>query len=269
MDYFVSIGDSQFHEWQILALVKSFEKLNLTKNLHISLSTDKKFKKLKTKSANIYFFENKGKEKEYYKYNKWYCLFNLINKDVIKFPVTVIEPHVVLSKGTNDISNNSAADIIYQEDNNFYYDEKYYHKEIFLKFNKEYFEKYWMSLGDSIIFKNPGLNFFSNVLKNIEMLSFYSDDYKTLDKLALLVTILENNISLLVEPKGNIESNLYQNDLNYILNYKHGFKNIFHKNFYKNNKNFCIKDLKEKISEVRYTRSLDFFYNILNCDFDA
>jgi hypothetical protein len=99
------------------------------------------------------------------------------------------------------------------------------------------------------------------------LFSFYLDDYKNLDKMALLSVILENNKSILVEPLSNIESNLYQNNLNYILNYRHGFKDIFHKNFYKNNKNFYGKDLVQNISEIRYTRCLDFFYQILNYDF--
>jgi hypothetical protein len=262
MNYFVSIGDCYLHQWQIDILIKSFKKLNLLKDLHISLSTNKKFNKPKIEAQNVYFFEDLGKEKDYLKYNKWYTLFNLINNNKIKLPIAVLEPHFLLTNKFSDSIVNSTSNVIYQIDKKFIYNDVYFHKEVF-GFKKNKLTDYWLELGDIIIFNNLNANFFLNILNNINKLSLYLEDYKNLDKLSVLASILNNKKSLKIEPRNDIESNLYQNNLNYFINYKYGFKNIFQKNYYKYNINFCGKSIYENLSNIRYTKCLDFFYQIL------
>lgn len=262
MNYFVSINDCYYHEWQIKILLDSFKKLKLEDKLFISVSSNKK--NLNYKKDNFYFFKNIGLEKEYLKYNKWYALYLLLKSEVIKLPVVVLEPHMVIIK---PIEEEISSNIIYQYSDEFFYNDKYLIKEL-NSYNKEYIEKNWFNFGDTIIFNNLDESFFINILNKIENYALYLDNYHSLDKIALSNSIWDygtKNPDLRVEIRSDLECNLNQNNLDYILNYRHGFKNIFNKKFYKNKHMFiCDKDLKTNISSIRYTKCLDFFYNNIN-----
>jgi hypothetical protein len=262
MNYFVSINDCYYHEWQIKILLDSFKKLKLEDKLFISVASNKKNRNYK--KDNFYFFKNVGSQKEYLKYNKWYSLYILLKTEIIKQPITVLEPHMVMIK---PLDLETSANITYQFSNEFIYDDKYLIKEV-NPYNKEFMQKYWCNLGDTIVFNNLSEDFFINILSKIEKYSLYLEDYNNLDKIALSNSIWDyasTNKAIRLESKINLECQLNQNNLEYILNYRHGFKNIFNKKFYKNKRMFMSdKDLKTNISSIRYTKCLDFFYNNIN-----
>jgi hypothetical protein len=260
INYFVSLGDCCLHKWQKNFLIKSFKFLNKKNKLHISLSSDnKKSIELDCDSIKVYHYPNKGKEKEYLKYNKWYCLYDLLKNNIVDQPVVVLEPHVVFSNDIEDLVNNSDSNILYQQDKKFIFDENYLN---IFSLEKEYLLKYWLEFGDIIIFKNVDVILFENILNKMKKISLNLNNYKFLDKLALIGAILESNKKLILEPMLDLESNLHTNSVGYFINYNHGFKNIFQKNFYKTDINFCGKSIKQNLSEIRYTECLDFLYKI-------
>jgi len=260
MNYFVSIADSYYHEWQIKILLDSFKKLKLEDKLHIAVASNNK----KYKEGNFYYLKNLGFEKEYLKYNKWYSLYALLKNENLKLPIVVLEPHMVLVK---EIEEDFVSNIVYQYSNEFVYSENYIIKEL-NGYNKDHIKNYWFNLGDLIIFNNLDNDFFLNILQKIENYSLYLENYLNLDKISISNCIWDfasKNNSLSVDSRQDLECYLNQNKLNYFLNYRHGFKDIFNKNFYKN-KDVCMSDknLKDNIGSIRYTKCLDFFYNNIN-----
>jgi len=255
MNYFVSIGDSYSHYWQINILINSFKKIKLEQNLHVAISTDLNIKNNFLDCQNVYLFKNIGNTKEYLKYNKWYCLYQLLKKNIIKLPVTVLEPHTAIIKSTEDLD----GDIIYNINNNFCFDEKYVFDNNFLKLAKEN----WIRIGDNLVFNNIDISFFSNILDNMELYSMHLDDYKYLDSFCLINSIWSYKIKNLVG-LNNLESYLPQNDLNYILDYRSGFKNIFNKSFFKQ-KNIQLSgdSIKDIIQKNRFSECLNFFYSVI------
>jgi len=261
MNYFVSIGDCYYHEWQIDTLLNSFKKLKLEDNLFVAVATNKKNRNYN--KDNFYFFKNIGLEKEYLKYNKWHSLYLLIKSGVLKQPIVILEPHMLLA---TPIDGDFSPNITYQLSNEFNYNNKYLIKDI-NKHDHDYIKKYWFNFGDTIIFNNLKEDFFLDILRKIESYSLYLDDYVDLDKIALSQCLWDYSLSqeLNISAKIDIESTLNQNNLNPILNYRHGFKSTFNKNFYKNKKIIMSdKDLKSNISSIRYTKCLDFFYSNIN-----
>lgn len=261
MNYFVSIGDCYYHDWQINILLNSFKKLKLDDKLFIAVATNKKNRNYN--KDNFYFFKNIGLEKEYLKYNKWHSLYLLIKSGALKQPIVVLEPHMLL---TTQININTDSNITYQLSNEFNYDNKYLIKNINTH-DQDYIKKYWFNFGDTIIFNNLKEDFFLDILRKIENYSLYLEDYTNLDKIALSQCLWDysSKQELNIIPKIYIESTLNQNSLNPILNYRHGFKSIFNKNFYKNKKIIMSdKDLKSTVESIRYTKCLDFFYSNIN-----
>lgn len=255
MKYFVSIGDDHYHLWQVQILINSFIKANLQDKLFVSISTNNYKSKINLNFNNVYFFYNEGKIKDYLKYNKWYCLYQLLQNKVISSPVTVLEPHTAIIKDTSDIK----GDIIYNINDDFVFKEEYLVNDI----DRESVEINWLRLGDNIVFSNKiETSFFLNILQNMEFYSMFLDDYKNLDKFCLMNAIWKNEIKSVVG-LNNLESYLPQNQLNYILDYKHGFKNKFNKIYFKNNINFSGDSLKDTVSKNRYSECLNFFYNLI------
>ena len=253
MNYFVSIGQCYGHSWQIDFLINSFKRLNLEKQLYIANSTEKFYN-----SSKFYDFNNIGKQKEYLKYNKWHTLYCLIKSKIINLPVVVLEPHTLI---INEISEDySKYNITFQVDSEFVYNN--YKDDIVFNYNPE---KSWLNFGDTIIFNNLEESFFEKILEKIEINSLYLKKLLNLDKISLLSTIFEYKQNLTINPTLDIECNLKQNDLKYILNYRDGFNDRFNKRFY-NSSNISLidKDIKTNLSSIRFTKSLDFFYNLIN-----
>lgn len=256
MNYFVSIGDSYSHYWQINILINSFKKLNLQNNLFISVSTDLNLKNNFLDCPNVYIFKNIGNVKQYLKYNKWYCLYQLLNKDILKLPVTVLEPHTALIKDTDSLSGN----IIYNINNNFLFNKKYIFENI--NFENSVSDN-WIRLSDNLVFRSLDISFFSNILENMEIYSMFLDDYENLDKFCLMNSIWKNKVDNVVG-LNNVESYLPQNELNYILDYNLGFKNIFQKSFFKDkNIQFSGDNIKDLMFKNRFNHCLNFFYSVM------
>lgn len=253
MNYYVSIGDSYEHSWQISILINSFKNLNLQDRLFVSISTENNFEN-KLSIDNVYFFSNKGKFKEYLKYNKWYCLYELLNRKIIEPPLTVIEPHTLLIKDTKNLE----GDIVYNINNEFTFSEDY----VFSKEQYKNVEENWIRISDNIIFNNVETEFFLDVLYNMELYCMLLKDNKNLDKFSLLNSIWKNNIES-VFGINNLESYLPQNNLNYILDYRHGFKDKFHKSFFKKDIKLSGDNIKDLIGKNRNSKCLDFFYNTI------
>lgn len=255
MNYFVSIGDSYSHYWQINILINSFKRINLEDNLFVSVSTDLNIKNNFINCKNVYIFKNLGFKKEYFKYNKWYCLYQLLDKNVLRLPVTVLEPHTAIIKDTSDLKGS----VVYNVNNEFCYDEKYLIKDI----NSKFINENWIRLSDNLIFRDLNLSFFSSILENMEFYSMFLDDYDNLDKFSLMNSIWNHKIENIVG-LNNMESYLPQNELNYILDYNHGFKNIFQKSFFKQeNIKLSGDNIKGVIEKNRFNKCLNFFYNII------
>lgn len=259
MNYFVSVEDSYYHNWQLELLIESFKLLGLGDNLYISVAkSDKEYfknnKNLLT-HAKKYIHKNIGRESGILKLNKWGSLYTLIEKNIINLPITVLDPDVVIYK---DIKIQDEQ-LIFSFDPSFTYNKKY---SRFIKIPKDEMDK-WPNLGEVFVFNDLSSNFFKDMAIFCQMVGLDPNRYQT-DKLALLGALWKHKVNRIL-PSIDIEGNLIESQLKNIISYRHGVNPAFNKKLYKNNNmNFSMASDNpiKLLSRMDYTPSLEYVSNI-------
>src|SRR5208283_4673566 len=102
MEYFVSAEDTSYHHWQLELLIESFKAHNLQEKLVIAVASNPEEKlidftaNLKT-TKRIFMHDNIGRKRGFLPLNRPYSLFAAVSQGLVKLPVTLIDPDMILT----------------------------------------------------------------------------------------------------------------------------------------------------------------------------
>jgi len=255
MNYFVSVEDSYYHNWQLELLIESFKVLGLEDSLHISVAqSDKEYLKnninLSTHSKK-YIHKNIGRETGILKLNKWGSLYTLLENNILSLPVTVLDPDTVIQK---DIKIQDKQ-FVFSIDHSFVYNKRY---AKLIRLSKDETDK-WPNLGEVFVFNELSLNFFKDMAILCQMVGLDPNKYQV-DKVALFATLCKHKVSKILA-SNDIEGNLIESQLKNIISYRHGVNPMFNKKLYKSNDmNFSMASDNpiNLLSKMDHTPSLEY-----------
>lgn len=240
MDYFVSIENNAYYNWQLELLIESFKYNSLENNLLVGLiQSNNNYTPFDFFNASEhtrkYFYENIGDAKGYKNLSHLYCLVSLQN--LINQPFTIISPDMVLRKPINPELKSDRPQIIFAPDLRFTFD--YVQKNVpdffqELNHDESFYRKNWIPLGSCTIFNNIPEYFFANVLMLTEKLAVQQilngqNIWKYTDKLAWSIMLADYHENIETTGDYQITDTMINNSQSPIIHYEHGLSPNFNK----------------------------------------
>lgn len=212
MQYFVSIENTAYYQWQIELLIESFKKHNLQDKLIISIAENDEPPFIKINNKNLLNHKNKYVHSSNLikSTNKLIGLIHCLQSNIINESFAIIEPDMVLMK---PLSDEMEENVIFDQDD---YLELEIDPELFLP------------LGDVIVFnKQVDLNLFVKIINKIKELGSEKESWI----IELKKHLFLNEIN--VKSKHLTQTLLNHDLITNFISYKHGIPPEFSKLYYK------------------------------------
>lgn len=223
MQYFVSIENNFYCNWQIELLIESFKILKLENELVVAIACDQRspishgYKNLSALNHK-FFHPNYGLKKRNKRLNKFYGLYTAIQNNILKQPFALLHSDMILVNPLKPFE----ANLTFHHDSN--------NQDEFTDSIKSKLGKMpWLSMGDSMVFQDVPLTFFQEVMQM--MLHLKSCATQPRHEEACWMLGLCNHSSLTLNPIL-MESNLLDHEIRDIIHYKHGYPPFFNKKHY-------------------------------------
>lgn len=250
MEYFVSAEDTSYHHWQLELLIESFKIHNLQDKLVIAVASNNE-EKMVDFSANlktcqrIFMHDNIGRKRGYLPLNRPYSLFAAISQGLVKLPVTLIDPDMLLVVPLAAPQENIqfqlkplfSCDYVTQN----HCPIRKHIKELLKIRNAEEDSEinYWIPLGSVMTFSNVPNDFFGRAVEWTETLEYErkktaGKDWWYTERAAWIMTLLEYHGHLSYHGRHDLEMTLLDNNKkNHFIHYTHGLPPVFSKLMYR------------------------------------
>ena len=249
MEYFVSAEDTSYHHWQLELLIESFKLHGIQDKLVIAVASNNE-EKLIDFTANLrvaqrmFVHDNIGRKRGYLPLNRPYGLFAAVSQGLVKLPVTLIDPDMILVVPPPDPTEN----IQFQLNPSFTSDyvmanqcpaRKHIQNLLKLKEIEDADINYWIPLGSVMTFNNVPQEFFSRVVEWTETLEYERKretnvNWWHTEKAAWVMTLLEYHGHLTYRGRHDMEMTLLDNNkTNHFIHYTHGLPPVFSKHMYR------------------------------------
>lgn len=247
MEYFTSIENTPYYQWQIELLIESFKKHNLNDNLLIALAESDTliqpffFNNL-FKHKRILGHENIGKKRGFDKLNILYSLMWAVTSKKISQPFAFIKPDILLQNKI-EIKFDSYPQILFSPNSFFSFKESEKQVgEFYLWFDKDkdYYNKNWVPIGNIIIWNQIPEDFFTRLINITEILCVKQIEKnnciweKTIE-LAIVINIADHFGKLSLIGDYSLEDNMLGDGKAKFINYEHGLPPVFNKHMFKYN----------------------------------
>lgn len=206
MEYFVSIENTPYHNWQLELLIESFKTNNCQNDLVISVA-DSHSPKLPHFNINSEKHERKnlhnniGQTRGYTPFNEFYSLLWCLANNKIKQPFALLKPHIVLREKPNIIFvNDQVSEFIFYPEVFFTFEEAAENVGPFWEWvinPKEYYQEKWVPVGPIMIFNNFPIDFFQRGITLLEILTTQQviagkEVWEHTDKLAWAINVADS-----------------------------------------------------------------------------
>lgn len=282
MEYFVSAEDTSYHHWQLEFLIESFKLHNLQDKLVIAVASNNE-EKMVDFSANlktcqrIFMHDNIGRKRGYLPLNRPYSLFAAISQGLVKLPVTLIDPDMLLVVPLADPQENVqfqlkplfSCDYVAQN----HCPIRKHIKELLKVRNTEEDSEinYWIPLGSVMTFNNVPNEFFSRAVEWTETLEYErkkvtNKDWWYTERAAWIMTLLEYHGHLSYHGRHDLEMTLLDNNkASHFIHYTHGLPPMFSKLMYKFQppQAFTMGNLFDVLLENNPTASTNYMQHVV------
>jgi len=239
MDYFVSLEQTPFSQWQLELLIESFKKHNLQDSLVVSIAKSEgdpvnpEFIYNTFNHKRIIGHQNVGKSRGFERLNVFYGISWALKEGLLKEPFFVMPLDSVLYSQPTDHPDYPA--ISYQID-------PFFTPELVVEntgklFDKKDLEENWPSIGDTMFFNKFPEIFFDQVIELTEKLVFRQlkesgKFWNLTDRLALNLKVQEYVGKVPILGAYDYESDMLSNFPKNFIHYDKGFMPIFHKEMF-------------------------------------
>lgn len=282
MEYFVSAEDTTYHHWQLEFLIESFKLQELQDKLVIGVASNNEEKLVDfsynlKKCQRIFLHENIGKKRGYLPLNRPYGLYAAITQGLIKQPLTLIDPDMILVMPISDPSENITFQLKplfsseYCEQN--HCNVRKHIRELLKlrKVEEDAAIDYWIPLGSLMTFNNVPNEFFSRVVEWTETLEFErkkksSNDWWQTERAAWVMTLLEYHGHLTYKARNDYEMTLLDNNQgHHFIHYEHGLPPVFSKHMYRYRPPQCFTmgNLFDVLLENNPTTSTNYMQHVV------
>jgi hypothetical protein len=238
MNYFVSAENNAYQHWQLELLIESFKLHNLEDSLLIALAhSDEQvyvnYNRNLFSHKRIFTHDNVGRELNCLHFNRTYSLYSALKADLIKPPIFVLHPDMVLIKPYQP----QTFDITFQLDIDTTI-EKFKGTEV-EDFANEICKiqklepGFWINLGDSLYLQNFDISLVERVLSFADFFAKKYPGWEYSEKVAWSLALLEFTEYFSYYGTYGIENIMLDMDLKYVINYKRGLPPFFNKKMFK------------------------------------
>ena len=188
--------------------------------------------------------DNIGRKRGYLPLNRPYSLYAALNQGLIKQPITLIDPDMLLSLPVTDVNENIQFQLnplfsLEYVENNHCDMQRHVQDLLKLRHVEDSGINYWFPVGSVMVFNNVPIEFFSRVVEWTETLEYErrqkcNEDWWYTEKAAWAMTLLEYHGHLSYRPRYDLEMTLLDsNRANHFIHYTHGLPPVFSKLMYR------------------------------------
>lgn len=268
MDYFFSVPNTPYYQWQIDLLIESFKNIGMEKDLIICLIQNKDsvvventFLKNILNHKKVYNVSDIGTSKGYAPLSKWYLIPKFIKENLLTQPfIMCLEPDLVIKNDLKISFNKKYVEFLYSVDPLLTFEKAEKHCPNFwelLNLNKKDCEDNWISLGNLFLFNNFPQIFFEKLISVTEQLivSQILEDKEIWEhtlKLGLILSLLETKSKVVLVKSNSLIMPMTSNMDSNFISYEQGNLPFFHKLMftYKNPYYFSMGNPIKTLSEI-------------------
>jgi hypothetical protein len=245
MNYLVSAENTPYYHWQIELLIESFKYHSCEKELLVCLSGEKAqghpmYTRNILNHENIKIKENIGEKRGLPKLNILYDLYWSTERNWINQPFIQIPASSALYQPPQLEFSGKYPEIIYSPTSFFTFEEAEENINNFWEIAgkpKDYYQKYWIPLGNFIAFNQIPKELFLKSIITAEKLALNQilnnqKIWKKTAKLALACTISEQKDFIYLSRKENLSVNMLDFKKAPFIDYQHGMPPIFNKKLF-------------------------------------
>ena len=253
MEYFVSVGQKAYHDWQVELLIQSFKEHNLQKNLTIAGADvgENRYEFLSNILNHEKFFSHQsiGLKRGFQPLDEIYSLSFCLEKKRIGNSICLMQPHTVLKNPyyldelkTNYASTNVAIDPFFTFDQAEKNAGKFWEKQAH---NREYYLKNWLPVGNIILLNNipEQLVFRTTIVAEQIILNQIIQKipvWKETIRLAWVISIVDYLGNIEVKGSYNITSNMNDGNSTPFIDYADGLPPVFNKSMFSFKPPLCM-----------------------------
>lgn len=228
MNYLVCAERTAYHLWQLELLIESFKLLDLQDSLTIAIAENKEpvfcpYNRNFNSHKKTFAHNNAGN------CNRVYALALALQNNMVKFPVTILHPDMILVKPITT----RTYDFAFQLDQSFKQIEDADLSTLITKIcETKKLELTWLNLGGTFCINNLPQGFIERV---VTVANYWKSHGKTwhVEKAAWLTTLLEHVGHLSYHGTFDLECQLVDKELKSVIHYKHGLPPMFTKQMFK------------------------------------
>ncbi len=240
MDYFVSLDNTPYYQWQAELLIESFKERGEEENLVVGLalasaSPRPEFCRNLYSHRRTHSFPDMGRVRGYDRMNRLYAMANILRSGSLSQPFCSVEPDCVLHDPVR-IENKDVPHVVFQVNPFFTLDhvrENIPNLDQYLPKGKN-----WVTLGGTMYFNNLPQSLFDRVIFLAEMLAYEQakagkEIWRHTDKVAWAINIMGMVGQAVVEGVYTLDMGLADHQLDHnFVNYERGAPPHFSKSMF-------------------------------------
>jgi hypothetical protein len=246
MNYIVSAENTPYYHWQLELLIESFKQHNLQDDLLVCLSGEKiavhpMYTRNTTNHKRIKIKENIGKKRGYSHLNTLYDLYWAVSQNWINQPFIQIPASSVLYHLPKIEFSTKYPEIIYSPTAFFRFENAEENVGPFWEIlgkPKEYYQEYWIPLGNFIVWNQIPKELFLKSIIIAEKLALFQilsnkPIWDQTAKLAIASIISEEKEFICLKRDENLSINMLDFKNAPFIDYEHGMPPVFNKKLFK------------------------------------
>jgi len=283
MEYFISAEAKSYDDWQLELVIESFKKLKYDDQLLIGLAETNKPRYIEVKNIDnhprSFIHANLGQKKGMPELNEIYSLIWALDNKRIKMPLCIMKPHFAIRyKNIEIFPDQYSRGVVFAPDPFFTFDQAEKMAGPFwerLKNPKEYYQEFWIYLGNLMFLRDLPLSLIAQVSKTAEELIMFQYEqrkpawHETL-KLSWVVNFADNIKEIFLQANANLTSTMIDNLDTPFIDYEHGLPPMFSRSMFTfpEPQYISFGDPLEVISGLNQTLNAHFMSSLANSIID-